>query len=94
MALMSDRDARNWGYELSKRANVRSGVLYPILRRMLDEDWLKDSWEDPAEIAENRPPRRYYELTAKGLSELGAILDAARNDQRFVGLVEGLACDG
>jgi PadR family transcriptional regulator PadR len=91
MALMEDPAGSHWGYDLSKRASVRSGVLYPILRRMLDEGWLDDGWEDPSQITHKRPPRRYYELTPKGKEELGAILDEARSDIRFGALVKRFA---
>jgi DNA-binding PadR family transcriptional regulator len=43
-----------------------SGVLYPMLTRMLDEGWVEDGWEDRTTIREKRPPRRYYVLTDKG----------------------------
>jgi PadR family transcriptional regulator PadR len=89
MALMDEPDKRHWGYDLSQRACVRSGVLYPILRRMREDGWVDDGWEDRAEIIGKRPPRRYYELTAKGKAELGEILDDARSDVRFGAL--GLA---
>lgn len=91
MALMDEPDKRHWGYDISKRAGVRSGVLYPILGRMLDEGWVNDGWEDRAEILEKRPARRYYKLTAKGQAELSAILDGARSDVRFAALVGRLA---
>ncbi|MGH3776505.1 MAG: PadR family transcriptional regulator [Pseudonocardiaceae bacterium] len=85
MALLDDRTGRHWGYGLSKRSGVRSGVLYPMLTRMLNEGWLTDGWEAPVTI-QGRPPRRYYELTDKGRLELGAVLRAARSDARFAGL--------
>src|SRR5437588_8575367 len=85
-ALLEDPSSRHWGYELSKRSGVRSGVLYPMLTRMLDENWLIDGWEDPTTIKEKRPPRRYYELTSKGRLELGAVLEQARQDARFADL--------
>ncbi len=88
MALMTDPTGLHWGYGLSKQAGVRSGVLYPLLGRMLRERWLEDGWENPAEIVDGRPPRRYYELTAKGKSELGAILAAASSDVRFRSLLD------
>jgi PadR family transcriptional regulator, regulatory protein PadR len=86
-ALMEDPTGRHWGYDLSRRAGTRSGVLYPILHRMLDEGWLADGWEDPTQLSRKRPPRRYYELTDKGRRELGAVLQAARSDARFRGLI-------
>jgi PadR family transcriptional regulator, regulatory protein PadR len=87
LALMEDPTGRYWGYELSRQAGVRSGVLYPILHRMLDEGWLEDGWEDPAQLGGKRPPRRYYELTDRGRLELGAVLQEARSDARFRSLV-------
>lgn len=86
LALSDSAFDRQWGYDLSKRAHVRSGVLYPILQRMLDAGWLEDGWEDPTEIAERRPPRRYYRLTDEGRREIGGILEQARADPRFVSL--------
>ncbi len=77
MALMDDPLGQHWGYELTKRANIRSGVLYPVLRRMEEQGWLEDGWEDP-ETVKGRPPRRYYELTDGGRAALGGMLDEAR----------------
>jgi PadR family transcriptional regulator PadR len=87
IALMDDPTGRHWGYDLSRHAGVRSGVLYPILHRMLDEGWLEDGWEDPAQLHGKRPPRRYYELTDEGRLALGALLHEARSDARFRSLV-------
>jgi len=87
LALMDDPTGQHWGYALSKRSGVRSGVLYPILQRLLEEGWLDDGWEDPAEISGKRPPRRYYRLTGEGETELAAILKEARRDARFGALV-------
>ena len=91
LALMEDPAGRHWGYELSRQAGVRSGVLYPILHRMLDLEWLEDGWEDPAQLGGKRPPRRYYKLTDEGRLGLGAILQEARSDARFRSLVGRLA---
>lgn len=84
LVLMQGADGRHWGYELSKQSGVRSGVMYPILGRMLDEGWLVDGWEDqPQSGRAKRPPRRYYELTEEGKAALGALLAEARQDARF-----------
>lgn len=95
MALMADVGGRHWGYELSKRSGVRSGVMYPILQRMLDEGWLADGWEDQGQVGRaKRPPRRYYELTDKGKTALGAVIAEARRDGRFATLVAQPAAEG
>ena len=72
VALMAEPFGKHWGYALGREARVRSGVLYPILRRMLSEGWLTDGWEDPS-TAPGRPPRRYYELTDEGRRQLGSL---------------------
>ncbi|MDQ2709004.1 MAG: PadR family transcriptional regulator [Actinomycetota bacterium] len=86
IAMLEDPSGRYWGYRLSRSSGVRSGVLYPLLTRMLIEGWLEDGWEDPETIKEKRPPRRYYELTDEGHIALGGVLQEARRDARFVGL--------
>lgn len=89
-ALMGDPADRHWGYSLAKQSGVKSGVMYPILRRMLEDGWLTDGWEDPAET-DGRPPRRYYVLTEKGKTELSALAVKAAADPRFRGLNLGWA---
>lgn len=54
---------RHYGYYLSRRAKVRTAVVYPMLRQMLADGWLEDGWEpDPV----TRPPRRFYVVTPLG----------------------------
>jgi len=88
LALMADSSARHWGYELSKRSGVRSGVMYPLLNRMLGQGWLADGWEDQGQVGRTkRPPRRYYELTDVGKVALGALIAEACRDSRFASLM-------
>jgi PadR family transcriptional regulator PadR len=92
IAMMSDPNGRFYGYDLSRQARVRSGVLYPILDRMLRDGWIADEWELPSELTARRP-RRYYTLTEVGRDELGGIRDRALLTPRFApmfGRVEGL----
>lgn len=91
LALTDDPSSRHWGYDLSKRAGVRSGVLYPILHRMLDEGWLEDGWEDTTDTLGRRPPRRYYELTPDGEAVVRELLQEMRQDVRFGALLGGMA---
>jgi PadR family transcriptional regulator PadR len=90
---MDEPQGRHWGYDISKRASVRSGVLYPILHRMLDEEWLIDGWEDPAAIEGKRPPRRYYQLTNEGRQALGGMIEQARQEPRFAPILGKWALD-
>jgi PadR family transcriptional regulator PadR len=91
IAIMDHRDERLWGYDLSRQAGVRSGVLYPILHRMLDEGWLVDGWEELDPNVDKRPPRRYHELTDEGAEQPGAVLRSAEKDARFAALKPRLA---
>lgn len=89
-ALCARPSDRHWGYPLTKVTGLRSGALYPILTRMLAEGWLVDGWEEIDPAVAKRPPRRYYELTADGLRELGAVvrraeLEEARVRNRAIG---------
>jgi len=69
-AILDRPNERHFGYDLHKRAHVRAGTLYPILGRMLNDGWLTDAWETPTEAAHGGPPRRYYQLTTQGRTEL------------------------
>jgi len=55
------------GFDILDVTRLPSGTVYPILRRLEQEAVVSADWEDVA-IAreEQRPPRRYYELTAAG----------------------------
>jgi PadR family transcriptional regulator PadR len=87
VALLADPFGQHWGYELARQSGVRSGVMYPALHRLLESGWLSDGWEDPKTIDGGRPPRRYYKLTDKGRRELSILLDEARFDPRFAGVL-------
>lgn len=89
-AILETPTERQWGYDLSRRTGLRSGVLYPILRRMHEEGWLTDGWEDPAET-HGRPSRRYYELTGEGRVEIARVMSKASGEARFIQLVPGWA---
>lgn len=82
LVLMQHPTAKHWGYELTRQSGIRSGVLYPMLTRLVREGWLTDGWEDPATI-QGRPPRRYYELTDKGRQKLGALQPKHQPEARF-----------
>jgi PadR family transcriptional regulator PadR len=75
--IMRTPSERFWGYPLGVASGLRSGILYPILQRMLDQEWLTDGWEQIDPSIERRPARRYYTLTDLGARELGAIAAAA-----------------
>jgi PadR family transcriptional regulator, regulatory protein PadR len=50
-----------------------SGTVYPAMRRLERDGWIASKWE-PQSIAdaEQRPPRKYYRVTAAGRATLRA----------------------
>ena len=55
------------GFEIMEVTGLPSGTVYPLLRRLDREGLLSSRWEKPAVARrEQRPPRRYYQLTAAG----------------------------
>lgn len=78
-----------YGYEilqeLSKYPIISSteSTVYPLLRRLEKDNYLKSTWKDSAE---GIPPRKYYSLTQEGKNYLEAmnyewqnLLDAMTN---------------
>jgi PadR family transcriptional regulator, regulatory protein PadR len=63
---------RHHGFDVMDATDLPSGTVYPILRRIEEEGLVKARWErEGAARREQRPPRRYYELTPAGVTRLG-----------------------
>jgi DNA-binding PadR family transcriptional regulator len=55
------------GFDIMDATALPSGTVYPILRRLEAEGYARSTWEkEGVARREQRPPRRYYELTAAG----------------------------
>lgn len=55
------------GFDIIDATGYPSGTVYPVLRRLEAAGMLRSSWEPVAAArAEQRPPRRYYQVTAAG----------------------------
>jgi len=60
-----------YGFDIMEATGLPSGTVYPILRRLERNGWLRSDWEDEAAAhADQRPARRYYELTRPGKTAL------------------------
>lgn len=57
-------DGWSHGYDLCRRAGIKSGTLYPLLIRLEAQGYLEAQWQPSAEPG--RPPRHAYRLTAAG----------------------------
>ncbi len=64
-----------YGLELTQRAGLRPGTIYPILDRLLKAGWLDRRWEEINPVVEGRPQRRLYRLTGAGAPAARRALD-------------------
>jgi DNA-binding PadR family transcriptional regulator len=65
-AFLADVDADRYGLDLMHETGLASGTLYPMLVRLERAGWVRAEWERIDPVAEGRPARRYYRLTADG----------------------------
>ena len=75
----------SYGFDVMEITGLPSGTVYPTLRRLEQHELIKSKWEkQDAAFAEERPARKYYQLTAQGKDAL------AKARERFA-LFEQLA---
>lgn len=60
-----------YGFSIMEMTGLPSGTVYPAVRRMEEDRLIRSRWERQ-EIAdrEQRPPRKYYQLTSAGKTAL------------------------
>ena len=67
MILQSIGAGHVYGYTVMEVTGLPSGTVYPALRRMERDKWIRSQWERQSIAdAEQRPPRKYYRLTRAG----------------------------
>ena len=77
-----------YGFEVMQSTGLASGTIYPALRRMEDALLIKSKWESQKIAqAEQRPARKYYEVTKAGHT---ALIEA-RNRFKLLAQLESLA---
>ena len=79
LVLQALANGYHYGFDVMDVTGLPSGTVYPILRRLDREGWVKSHWEKE-EVAhrEQRPSRRYYDITALGRKHLGEALARLR----------------
>lgn len=66
----------SYGYEIISTLeqypilSAKENTIYPLLRRLLKEEYISSYWQ---ESAEGLPPRKYYAITDKGREYIGAM---------------------
>ena len=79
----------SYGFDIMEATGLQSGTVYPILRRLEAAGMLRGRWEAVGNARdEQRPPRRYYQITGAGSRALADALD------RFPGLSGTLGTAG
>jgi DNA-binding PadR family transcriptional regulator len=74
-----------YGFSIMEMTGLPSGTVYPAMRRMEADLLIRSRWERQ-EIAdrEQRPPRKYYQLTSTGKTALETSLKRYPLLQRLV----------
>jgi PadR family transcriptional regulator PadR len=76
--LMDEPAGHHYGLEIAKSAGLATGTLYPVLARLERAGWVTSDWEEIDPVAEGRPRRRLYQLTADGERAASRALAEAR----------------
>ncbi len=62
-----------YGFSIMEMTGLPSGTVYPAMRRLERDGLIKSQWEKQSIAdSEQRPPRKYYKLTADGRDTLEA----------------------
>ncbi|HEX5475482.1 MAG TPA: helix-turn-helix transcriptional regulator [Vicinamibacterales bacterium] len=81
LVLQALADGARYGFDIADRTGLQTGTVYPVLRRLDALSFVRSQWESERTARrDQRPARRYYELTAAGSAALAAAQD------RFEGL--------
>jgi PadR family transcriptional regulator, regulatory protein PadR len=61
----------SFGFDIVDITGMPGGTVYPALRRLEDAGYLRSAWEpERVAYAEQRPRRRYYEVSKAGRAAL------------------------
>jgi len=64
---------RGYGFQVMEAAGLPSGTVYPALRKLETAGLIRSQWEHAAVArTEQRPPRRYYQITSEGEAALAS----------------------
>jgi PadR family transcriptional regulator PadR len=81
LVLQAIADGARYGFDIADKTGLQTGTVYPSLRRLESSGLVRSSWEsDKVARREQRPARRYYEITRAGETALEVAL------KRFEGL--------
>jgi PadR family transcriptional regulator len=70
-AFLANPEREIYGLEIAAHTGLLPGTTYPILVRLERANWVTSRWETINPHDEQRPRRRYYKMTPRGI-ELAA----------------------
>jgi len=71
LVLHAIRSGQRYGFQIMAATELPSGTVYPALRRLEKAGFIRAQWERAAVArAEQRPARKYYQVTPAGESAL------------------------
>jgi len=74
--LLAIQGGHKYGFVIMDATGLPDGTVYPLLRRLERRGVLSGAWEDAAEAkTEQRPQRRYYELTPVGEDSMADVME-------------------
>ena len=75
LVLQAVADGVRYGFDIADRTGLQTGTVYPALRRLDDLGYVRSRWEsEKTARREQRPARRYYEITKQGSAALETAL--------------------
>jgi DNA-binding PadR family transcriptional regulator len=80
LVLRAIADGVRYGFDIADRTGLQTGTVYPALRRLESLGFVRSNWESE-KIArrEQRPARRYYEITRAGTDALAIAVKRFEN---------------
>ena len=80
LVLHAIADGARYGFDIADRTGLQTGTVYPALRRLDTLGFVRSNWEsEKVARREQRPARRYYELTAAGAEALAIAMKRFEN---------------
>jgi PadR family transcriptional regulator, regulatory protein PadR len=80
LVLQAVDEGVRYGFDIADRTGLKTGTVYPSLRRLETLGFVRSNWESE-KIArrEQRPARRYYEITRVGAAALEVAIKRFEN---------------
>ena len=90
LILQAIANGYRYGFEVMQITGLASGTIYPALRRLEDATLIKSKWEKQSIAqAEQRPARKYYEVTKAGREALAEARSRFRLLEQLTPSTEG-----